>query len=363
MRAMKLNTLLLLLALPLAAQQQQQPSGRQALRAEIAEQQQRMRDAATVFLDRTRPVEERASAARRVQAFADPGQVAAAAAVVLDPAETPQIRALALSRIEHAVDRHPELVTGVLRLAATPTTPLELRRAAARVVAGLSFSSFTMVRRSEELLPALRSMTSDPELDLRLTAFGILATAGDDFALQRLLDCVRSPATAPLPVRDCIRLLGLQSHGDAYPLLHQILLQPPDEATRLQVIRLLGGYPESRPALLELLRDPGRSEEVRLAVLGTLYANDLAGFADAALPVVRDTSAPDALRIYGIQAVRQRRAALLHIGRKDAIAAFDRTVAELVRASPSDAERVQTSRSDAVRDAALAYLRAAGIGR
>lgn len=362
MRAMKLNALLLLLALPVAAQQQQ-PSGRQALRAEIAEQQQRMRDAAAVFLDRTRSVEERASAARRVPAFGDPEQVAAAAAVVLDPAETPQIRTLALSRIEHAVDRHPELVTGVLRLAATPTTPLELRRAAARVVAGLSFSSFSMVRRSEELLPALRSMTSDPELDLRLTAFGILATAGDDFAQQRLLECVRSPATAPLPVRDCIRLLGLQRHGDASPLLHQLLLQPPDEATRLQVIRLLGGYAESRPALLELLRDPGRSEEVRLAVLGALYANDLAAFADAALPLVQDESAGDALRVYGIQAVRQRRGALLHIGRKDAVAAFDRAVAELARTSRSGEERVQASRSGAVREAALAYLRAAGIGR
>lgn len=352
MRAMKCITLFLLVALPLAAQQQQhRPPGRQILLAEIAEQQQRMSDAAAIFLDRARSVDERAAAARRVQAFADPRQVTAAAAVVLDEGEPPQIRTLALSRIEHAVDRHPELVTGVLRLAATPDTPLELRREAVRVVAGLSFSSITMLTRSEELFPALRSMTRDPERDVRLTAFGILSTAGDDFAHQRLLECLRSPSTAPLPVRECVRLLGLRLHGDAYPLLHQILLRPPDEGTHLDAIRLLGGYPVSRPALLELLRDPERSEAIQLAVLGTLYANDLAGFADAALPVVGDEKAPDALRIYGIQAVRQRRANLLHVGRKDAVAAFDQAVAEVAR----------TSRSKEVRKAALDYLRSAGI--
>jgi len=360
MRAMKSTALCLLLAAGAAVAQQQpasvmrqSPSSREALRAAVAERQRAMAAAAAVFLDKTRSAETRAAAARSVPAFVDPQQVAAAGNVVLDANEPPELRALALSRIEHAVDQNPALITAVLQLAGTPSTPQPLRKEAVRVLADLSFSSVSMRSRSEEFRPTLRKMTSDPDVDVRRTAFSILAAHADDFAQQRLIECVRTPAAPPLPVDECVLLLGLQLHGDALPAIHQVLLHPPDEASRISAIRLLGGFPESRPQLLAILRDASQSDSARLAVLGTLLANTPEEFPALALPLVRDESASDALRVYAIQAVRQRRSALLQLQKGAAIAPFDQAMIELAA----------SSKSELVRKAAQDYLRAAGLER
>jgi hypothetical protein len=330
----------------------QSPASRDSVLAEIEARQQQSAQAARVFADRSRPEQERAAAARGVDAFLSPEDVSAVSRVFLDRSESPLVRSLALSRIGHAIDRNPALLTEILSLAGSPQTPEVLRDQAAAALADLSFSSLSIRERSAEILPALRSLTRDPDEDLRRLAFGILAAHGDDFAQQRLIECLRSPGTSPLPPQECVRLLGLQLHGDAYPILHQILLRPPDEATRVEAIRLLGGYAESRQQLLGILNSRSESGAARMAALGTLHANDPEHFSAIALPVIRDESAAPELRIYGIQAVRHRRATAAREQRKLAeAAAFDDAVREVAR----------TSKSEAVRRAALEYLRVLGL--
>lgn len=325
---------------------------REAVLGEIQARQQEASRAAKVFTDRSRSEQERAAAARGVEAFLSPEDVSAASRIFLDRGEPPSLRALALSRIEHAVDQNPALTTEILGLVGSPETPEVLRDQAAAVLADLSFSSLSMRERSAEILPVLRTLTRDRDQDLRRMAFGILAAHGDDFAQQRLIECLRSPESAPLPPQECVHLLGLQLHGDAYPVLHQILLHPPDEATRIEAIRLLGGYAESRQKLLEILNDPAEPGAARMAALGTLHANDPERFAEIALPVIRDERAAAELRIYGIQAVRIRRATVAREQRNTAAAAsFDDAVREVAR----------TSRSEAVRKAAQEYLRVLGL--
>lgn len=337
-----------LLALGASAEQQGEPLTREEWQARIAAHQAMIGRGARVFLDRSRPVAERIGALRGIEEFVAPEDVAAAAELFLDRTQPAELRANALAMIEHAVDRNPAVVTEVLRLATSRETAAPLRAIAVKVLTDLSFSSLTMQERSAEMLPALRTIAQDPDPELRRTALSILAAHADDFAQQRLIECVRNPAAGPLPRVECIRLLGFRLHGDAYPVLHQVALSDADEAARIEAVRLLGGYSEARPALIGFL-DSRHSEDLRMAALGTLYANDPAGFPALAIAVVRDERASDALRLYAIQAVRQRRTAILRASGAD-MPSFDAAVAEVAR----------TSKSDAVRRAAADYVRQVG---
>jgi hypothetical protein len=347
MKTTSLAACLLLAGTVIAQQEQQQPTSREALQARIRAHAEAISRAARIFLDRTRPEAERLAAVRDTEEFVSAEDVAAATSVFLDAGQSAAIRATALAMIEHAVDRNQDVVTEVLRLATSRDTPRPLRTIAVKVLTDLSFSSLTMQQRSADLLPALRTLTQDPDRELRFTAFSILAANGDDFAQQRLIECVRNPATAPLSRAECIRLLGLQLHGDAYPVLYDVLLRDREETTRIEAIRFLGGYAEARPKLLELLRDREQPEPVRMAVLGALHAADPETFPAIAIDIVRDETASDAMRIYGIQAVRQRRRSVMERYKNAAIAPFDEAVAQLAR----------SSKSADVRKAAEAYLR------
>ena len=82
--------------------------------------------------------------------------------------------------------------------------------------------------------------------DSPLTALTILAAEGDDAARRQLLDGLKSRPDALLPPDVSVRLLGLRPGPEMYPVLHQVMLSPPDESTRVECIRLLGGYEPSR---------------------------------------------------------------------------------------------------------------------
>lgn len=341
------------LALSVAASAQtrnpQTPAeGRQNGPSEVAAHQEALAQAAAVFLDTSRSLEERAAAAQRVDLFLRPDQIAAAVRVARNPSEAPRLRALALARIPQAVAKDDALFTDLLRWVASPETPAELHRAAVDVADALAFSSLAAHARRGELLDAFRALTRDPEPDLRRRAFARLSAEGDDFAQRQLLEGLKSPSRAPLPAADAVNLLGLRLPADAYPVLRELLFHPPDEATRLEVIRHLGGHPPSRPDLIRILQNPEESAQARQAALGALHANVPESLPEIVLPVLQDDRAADELRVFAIQAVRWRRAS--RSLQLQGIAAFDAAVRDLARGA----------RSEAVRRAAAEYLQATG---
>jgi hypothetical protein len=335
----------LLLASPCAAQRTQAaPSSPAAdsLRAAIAARRGEISRAAAIFLDPRRPVEERERAAESVTAFVEPAHVAGAAQVARDPRENPRLRALAHARIRHAVSRDSALALEAARWVRSRETPRELRLAALTSLESLLFS-FTPHTFHETLLDAVRAVTEEDDGELRLRAFSILAAQGDAASLARLRQELRSTGASALPPRESVRLLGLRLEPESLPVLHAVMLDPPDAAARVEAVRLLGGYAPSRDALVRILRDPGENVEVRLAAMGALHANAPERFAAWALPVVADEGADDRLRVFAIQAVRYRRPAALRLASDD----FDATVLRLH----------SESSSAAVRRAALDYVR------
>jgi hypothetical protein len=260
--------------------------------------------------------------------------VTAAAQVARDPREAPHLRTLAHTRIRHAVWRDSALALEAAGWVRSRETPRELRLAALGTLESLLFS-FAPHTFHDALMDALRAASGDPDAEIRRRTFSVLAAQGDAEARTRLRAGLRSPTAAPLPPRESVRLLGLRLDRESLPVLHAVMLAPPDPATRLEAVRLLGGYAPSRQALLGILHDRREGVEVRLAAMGALQANAPDSFPAWAVPVVEDEGADDRLRLYAIQAVGYRRPLTLRL----APDAFDAAVRRLSAGSGSAAVR------------------------
>lgn len=321
----------------------QQPPDRGRIRAEVEAYRRQAEQAARVFLDASKPDDERAAAVTGVPTFVDKAHVEGALGVFRNDRESGRIRALALTRLPHAAVDQDALLTDLLKVAGNPSAPAALRQAALDVLQQMLFSSMAAHARHHEIMTVLRGVMRDPDPAIRESALSILAAHGDDEARRQLLEGLKSRPGAMLPPDASIRLLGLRPRDEIYPVLHQVMLSPPNEAVKVECIRLLGGYAPSRKAIVDFLRDANESTTVRHAALATLNANDAERIAAHALPVVTDERAPEALRVYGILAVQQRRTSPTL--RLSGAADFDQAVRKLAADSPSRA----------VRDAARRY--------
>lgn len=276
---------------------------REAVQAEIEATRQASQRAAQVFLDGSRAAAERLAALAGVTTFFADEDRAGAVAVLRDPREGEKLRIAALRMVGGSeLARDSALLGEALAWMKSPATAPALRLALAEEVRTLLMP---LHGRREIVLAAFRPLVGDRDPRLSKLAITTLAGHGDDWIQQKLIQGLRQPAKALLPPEESIGLLGLDAHGDALPVFHQILLDPPSEAARLAAIRHLGTYEPSRPLLVETLQDPGEPEAVRQVALGALYAGDPEGFPRHVLPILRDDKAGDGLRLYSIQAVER----------------------------------------------------------
>jgi hypothetical protein len=223
------------------------------------------------------------------------------------------------------------------------------------VVETLMFGSAVSHAKHEDFLVVLRQVAQDPDSGLRARALALLAAEGDEPTRRRLLESLGHPDQAPLPPARIVQLLGLVLTDSVYPVLNALLLRSPDEATRLETIRLLGAYPPSRPLLVRYLQDGREPDAVRLTAMAALHAGVPQEFPRLALPVILDEGASDTLRTYGILATSLRRRALRvdSVTVAGAVDSFDKAIHQLAT----------ESRSPAVRAAAAQYLQARGLQR
>lgn len=324
-------------------------SSRDAVRAQLDAHRANVAASADVFFDQSLSDDEREKAVQNITAFLDEENVQRAIRAAGDAEESVRIKVLALARIQPYLDREIEFVDDLFNWLGDPSTPREFRRSVADTLNGIMFSSFTMHAKHAEYLTLLRGLLRDPDEELRRLAFSTLIVNGDDEAEQLLLRGLQSQGEALLSPVDSIRILGLNLHGDAFPVLDQVLMNPPDEDSRLEALRLLGSYLPSRDKILEVLNKSEESDTFRLAALQTLNANVPDQFASYTLRIVADERVADTLRTYAIQSEFQRRLARRHEIKtlEQATDSFD---AEIVKLRESD--------SDSVRRLATEYISA-----
>ena len=309
-----------------------QNSKRDSLIREVDAYVNIVNEAANQFLNKRLSPEERIKAMEPHTTLYDERQKEQFKAVVLSNEETPEVRAMALSKIHDRVAGDQQLMKQEIEWLANPETPGVLRQEALVVAAGLSFSSIGVLDVYQQLL-------RDPDPEFRNFAFTQLVVHGDARAQQLLIRGLENEDSALLPAPTAIAILSMSVKKEHYPAVYKVLLESKDEDARLAAIGALGFYREARERLVQILRSPDEKPAFREAALGALYGGDKANIVNYVSPLLTDKSASSRIQAIGIQMtidVRQSMAYRRKATKADAYDQLVRTIAEGRGMSTSD---------------------------
>lgn len=202
--------------------------------------------------------------------------------------------------------------------------PVEVRLEALQAVQAASFAApdFDAIR--PEYIATLRQVARDADPELRQRALGILAREHDGFAQKALIDGLRQPDKALVPVDKALQLLSYDPHAGAYPIAREVLQRSADDSVRREAVRLLAGDPQSAPLLEEVLTDRRESPEVRRMSATALHALNPDRLQRWAIRAAADEREPDEI-------VATSLTALAHFGDAEAIQANTKLRARLDR--------------------------------
>ena len=326
------TTILLLIALSASALEAQQMSNRQALAQQVTQYVRTVNEAAERFLNRRLPAAERLKAIEPHLIIYDDRQIEQFKNVAEKVDEPAEIRAAALDRVVSSIPSDERLRQLVLEWFVSTATPRPLRQAALRAEASVSFTEGSVPEAYQRLL-------DDPDLDIRIFAFTKLIIHGDPRAQQKLIQGLENPESASLPAPTAIGILSMAMKNEFAPAVYKVLQQTKDDATRLEAIRVLGGYPEATKTLIAISRDANEKEPFREAALGALYAGDRENIVQYVMPILSSGNAPARLQSLGIQMTIDVRQSMRYRVRARRADSYDRLVARLARESEDPAVR------------------------
>lgn len=226
----------------------------------------------------------------------DPEDLATAVAILEDRTEDPALRESILLRIGTAAGKSDPLLTMVLGIFRNAAEPVPVRLAALRVLQQASFSSSIFQSKRPDYLAALREVVRDPHPEMRERALEILAVKKDEYAQRVLLDGLRTPSAAVVAPEKAIQMLGYDVHAEHYPILRDVVQNPPNTAAKEEAVRLLAADAASQDLLTAILDDKNESPEVRklsAAALRTMAPDE---FTEHAKRIVDDDDDADDVR-------------------------------------------------------------------
>ncbi len=226
--------------------------------------------------------------------------------IVRDQNEALENRVSALHMISADVGESHDLLDVVLDILRDESEPHELRMAAFSVLDQLSFSSPTLfIAKRPDYLETLRGLVEDKDTEVRHRAIEILSLEKDEYVQRRLLDQLEGKATRVVGTAKAIQLLGNDIHAEHYPLLREIVQNPPSRAAKKEAVRLLSSDPSSQELLVDILRDKDEHREVRKLSAVALQTLAPEAFAQHAREIVLDDDEYDEIRTTSINALSQ----------------------------------------------------------
>jgi HEAT repeats len=208
------------------------------------------------------PRARRAQAAPAAPQYED--DLTAAAGVLRDPDADPALRSAALQEINVNIEERPELFDLLLELLRDASWPADQRLAILSTLQQIAFRIVAFPAKRPDYLDTLRALVDDPNAELRGEAIGVLAREQDEYVQRRLLDGLKKRSKALVPPAKAVQLLGYDVHAEHFPLLKEMVKDPPNRAAKIEALRILASDPSSKDLLLKVLRDKSENREVRL---------------------------------------------------------------------------------------------------
>jgi hypothetical protein len=212
-------------------------------------------------------------------------------------------RVASLNEVSLASGSEDENLPKVLSILGDEDEPAEVRLAALQALQAASFSVVTFAPMRGEYVATLRKVATDPNIELRENALGVLARRKDGFAQKKLLEGLQDPDKALLPPERALQLLSYDAHADAYEAARQIVSSPPSEDSRREALRLLAADAKSAPLFEKLLLDKSETREIRQLSASALQAINPKKLQEHARELLFDTSEHDDIQATSLSAI------------------------------------------------------------
>jgi hypothetical protein len=186
--------------------------------------------------------------------------------------ESVEFRVAALNEIAPTLGDHTDLFADLLAILGDATEPIELRRAVLTTLQRSTFHVQAFINMRPEYMAVLRSIIDDKDLELRHHAIDILAAEKDEYVQRRLLEGIERRSRALVPVSTAIQLLRYDVHSEYFPVLREIVAQPPSRIAKKEALRVLSADPNSVDVHAQIMQDKSEHTDVRAVSANALYA-------------------------------------------------------------------------------------------
>lgn len=255
------------------------------------------------FLDTSKTKAKRLSNVEETFGLRKPADVADAADIARDKKQPLEVRISALNQISFKIGEQINLIDLMFAILEDADEPSDLRRAALRALQQAGFTSSIFQAKRPEYLDVLRRIVDDPDPEIRTRVIEELAKEKDDYVQRRLIEGLEDKRKALVPPEKAIQFLGYDMHSEYFPVLRKIVADPPNQAARVEAVRLLGADADSKKLLTDIVRDKDEKSEVRLVGAAGLQALDPQELEKQAKKIVLDDDDYDEIKSVVINAV------------------------------------------------------------
>ena len=216
--------------------------------------------------------------------------------VVLKKDEDLKVRSAAIKALAPAVGKREDLIDLMLEILRDKTEHQNLRIEALSNLQQSTFSPVIFRPKRAEYLETLRALIDEEDDELRRRVVEILAIEKDSYVQERLIEGLNNSSAAIVEPEKAVQLLGLDIHAENFPILRQIVNNPPNQAAKNEAVRVLAAYADSRNLLAEILQDKSEAPEIRKTSAVALQSAAPGEFKEQARQIVFDDDDDDDVR-------------------------------------------------------------------
>jgi len=229
---------------------------------------QERRKAIDTFFDESKSAEERLNASKKSGTFVEEADVAKALRILKDKQRNEDsIRAAAILALVNYAAQNEKFQDELLEYLNNPEESEDIKNAALSVLQSNMFSSASFNAKRPAFINALRNLVknnkSSERGSVRERSAEYLALQKDEFIQRSLKEGLENPDKKIVEPEVAIQLLSYDLHSDLYPLLRNVVQNPPNQHAKKEALRNLSADSSSVDLLLKTLNDKKEDKEIR----------------------------------------------------------------------------------------------------
>ncbi|GGD08871.1 HEAT repeat domain-containing protein [Hyunsoonleella pacifica] len=232
--------------------------------------QKKAKEAAAVFLDESKSLEERIEAAKTMSRITG-DDVDKALSLFRNKDLPEELRVCAFYGISGLVFSQEDVMLDAINEIKKGEGSGEIALASLNAVKAAEISSPQLYGANvAEYKDALRTAIDHKNENLRGSALEILAINKDEYAQRRLVESLEDPSKELIAPEIAVQLLSYDLHANHFKVLRKVAKNPPNSIAKRESIRNLGFDEESKELLQETLNNLDEEPEIRHAAATAL---------------------------------------------------------------------------------------------